>query len=268
MLAHGQPDEDRLSAGSIPHARADPSAPGTGALNPGGVVTPRTWGLVLAAGIAAGVCSWLVTEGVMKAYLLSLLPPMKPIPTVEDARQIIRAKVVIGTVVFGMMGGLLGIAFGLAGGGWRRSVGAAGMAGAVGLLAGSAVVAGVAWVVLPFVYTRLDPQSHDLGTPLLYHELLWSFAGAVGGGAFGLGAGGRSLWVRTAIGGWVGAALAIVVYELVGALAFPTHQTQFPLAGSPETRAMAWILVALGAAIGMILAAKESKSEGEGAGLT
>jgi len=220
-------------------------------------VTPRIWGLVLAAGIAAGVCSWLATEGVMRAYLLSLLPPMKPIPTAEDARQDVRARVLIGTVVFGMMGGLIGMAFGLAGGGWRRSVRAAGMAGAVGLLAGSVAVAGVAWVVLPFVYTRLDPQSHDLGTPLLYHEILWSIAGAVGGGAFGLGAGGRRLWVRTAFGGWVGAALAIVVYELVGALAFPTHQTQAPVADSPETRAMAWVLVALGAAVGMVMAAKE-----------
>ena len=261
MLAHGQPDENRLEAGSLRHAQADAPVSSAGTPDSGGAVTGRTWGLVLAAGIAAGVCSWLVTEVAVKSYLPPLLPAMKPIPTPEDARQFVRANVLIGTAAFGTMGGLLGIAFGLAGGGCRRSVRSAGMAGAVGLLAGSAAVAVVSWVVLPFVYTRMDPQSHELGAPLLYHELLWSVAGAVGGAAFGLGTGGRGLWVRTAFGGWVGAALAIVVYELVGALAFPSHQTQFPLAGSPETRAMASILVALGAGIGIVLAAKESKKE-------
>ena len=143
-------------------------------------MTGRTWGLVLAAGIAAGVWSWLATEGVLKAYKPALWPPMKPMPTIDDARQFWLAQVASGTAAFGAMGGLLGLAFGLAGGASRRSVRAAGMAGTVGLLAGSAVVAGVAWAVLPIVYMRLDPQSHDLLIPLLYHEALWSIAGAAG----------------------------------------------------------------------------------------
>jgi len=180
---------------------------------------------------------------------------MKPMPTDEDARQIRLARISSGTVVFGAMGGCLGLALGLAGGASRRSLGAAGMAGALGLVTGAAVAAGVASVGLSVVYTRVDPQSHDLTIPLLYHLAFWSIAGAVGGLAFGLGAGVRGGWIRTAIGGWVGASLATVVYELVGALVFPTHQTQLPLSTSPETRALAQVLVALGAAIGTVLAA-------------
>jgi hypothetical protein len=261
MVSQGQPDENRLDTGSVPHTRADQAIPEAGVPDRGDLMTSRTWGLVLAAGIAAGACSWLATEGVLKAYRPSLMPPMKPMPTMEDAREILVARIASGTAAFGAMGGLLGLAFGLAGGAARRSVRAAGEAGAVGLFAGSAVLAGVAWAALPVVYTRLDPQSHDLVIPLLYHEVLWSVAGALGGLVFGIGADGRGLWMKTAIGGWLGAALATVVYELVGALAFPTHQAQYPLPGSPATRALVHVLVALGAAIGMVLAAGDPKGK-------
>jgi hypothetical protein len=125
------------------------------------------------------------------------------------------------------------------------------------------VSAGVASVGLSIVYTRVDPQSHDLVIPLLYHLAFWSMAGAVGGLAFGLGAAVHGGWIQTAIGGWVGAALAIVVYELGGALVFPTHQTQLPLSTSPETRGMAQVLVALGAAVGTVLAATGAERKTE-----
>jgi hypothetical protein len=254
MAAQDQPDENQVDARSVTHDRAGGPVPETGAPHRRGVPTGRTWGILLVAGIAAGVCSSLATEGVLRAYRGSLMPPRTPMPTMEDARQLMLARVASGTTAFAAMGGLMGLLFGLAGGAARRSVPAAVKAGAVGLLAGSAVVAGVAWVTLPLVYTQLDPQSHDLVWPLLYHEVLWSVAGALGGLVFGLGADGRGLWKHTAIGGWVGAALAIVVYELLGALVLPTHQAQYPLPGSQATRTLADVLVALGAAIGAAVA--------------
>lgn len=261
MVSPSQSDENPLETGSVSHAQADPSGPAPGIPTPGSVVTGWTWGLVLAAGIAAGVGSWRATEGVLDVYEPALRPARKPMPTMDDAIQYWMAQVASGTAAFGAMGGILGLAFGMAGGAVRRSVRAAGKAGAVGLLAGSAVAAGVARAVLPVCYMRVDPQSHDLLIPLLYHEALWSLAGAVGGLAFGLGTGGRGLWVKTAFGGWVGAAFATAVYEVVGAIAFPTHQAQYPLPGSPTTRALAPVLVALGAAIGMVLAAGEAKGK-------
>jgi hypothetical protein len=261
MVSPCQPDENPPDAESILSARADHPVPEAGVPSPGVRMSGRTWAIVLMAGVVAGVGSRLATEGVLKAYEPSLRPRMKPIPTLEDARQVWLAQVASGTAAFGAMGGLLGLVFGLAGGASRRSVQAACMAGAVGLVAGSAVVAGVARAVLPVIYMRLDPQSHDLLIPLVYHEGLWSIAGALGGLAFGIGAGGRGLWKRTAIGGWVGAALATVAYELVGALAFPTHQAQYPLPGSSQTRALAHFLVAIGAAIGMVVAAADPEGK-------
>jgi hypothetical protein len=256
MESHAHQGEHRPDAGSAPRSTADRADSKPEIPESGEPVNARTWGLALAAGILAGVCAALATESVLRAYRPSLMPRMKAMPTTEDARLLTAAQVASGTVAFGAMGGLLGLAFGLAGGLWRRSLKAGGMAGVAGAIAGAVVAAGVAWAILSVVYTRVDPQSQDLVIPLLYHEGLWSVAGAIGGLVFGLGAGGRSRWLRTALGGWVGAALGTLAYEMVGALVFPTHRTQLPLSGSAETRALAALLVGLGAAIGIAVAAR------------
>jgi hypothetical protein len=261
MESHGQQDQARLDSRPGSQGEANASTSAQGRPDSSGFPTARTWVLLLGAGIAAGVCSALATEGVLRAFRPSLMPRMKAMPTTQDARLLTAARVSSGALAFAAMGGLLGIALGLAGGAARRSPAAGGAAGAVGLLAGSAIAGAVAWTVLSLVYGRVDPQSQDLVIPLLYHEALWSLAGAVCGLAFGLGAGGRTRWIRTAIGGWVGAAVATVIYEMVGALVFPTHRTQLPLAGSAETRALAAILVGLGAAIGIALAAGEPEEK-------
>jgi hypothetical protein len=122
---------------------------------------------------------------------------------------------------------------------------------------GGLAVAGTAWLILPVVFVRMDPQSNDLTVPLLCHAAVWSVAGAAGGFAFGLGVGGRDRGLRTALGGFLGAALASGVYEVVGALAFPTHRTHLPVSTSPETRALAQILIGLGTAVGAVLAMRE-----------
>jgi hypothetical protein len=220
-------------------------------------VTRRVWLLALAAGIAAGSLGWLSVEGALRAYRSSLMPAMKPFPTPEDTMKTLRAQVDSGTVAFGAMGALFGLAFGLAGGAARGSARAALDSALPGLVLGGLAVAGTAWLILPVVIVRMDPQSSDLTIPLLCHVAVWSVAGAAGGFAFGLGVGGRALGLRTALGGFLGAALASAVYELVGALGFPAHRTHLPVSSSPETRALAQILVGLGTAIGVVLATRE-----------
>ena len=255
MASHQQPGDNPPHDEGALRPRAEGADAGAKARE--SVASFRTWVLVVAAGIAAGVGSWSATEGVLVSYQASLSPPMKPVPTTEDARLITLARVLSGTAASGAMGGLLGLALGVAGGASRRSIGAAGIAGGVGLLLGLVGGGVVARLVLPILYARLDPQSQDLTIPLLGHAAVWSVSGAVGGLAFGLGAGGRARWKRTLVGGLVGAALAAAVYELVGALAFPTHRTHLPLSATPETRALAQVLVALGTSIGAVLAAGE-----------
>ena len=191
----------------------------------------------------------------------TLMPAMKPVPTNEDARQITLAKVASGTAVFAATGGILGLALGFAGGLSRRSIGVAASAGAVGLLVGAVGEAGVNRLALPVIYARLDPQASELMLPLFAHEAIWTMAGIAGGLAFGLGAGGRRLWPRAALGGFLGAVLAVVVVEFAGALVFPSHRTHLPIAGSAEARALGHLLVALGTAVGAVMACEEPKGK-------
>ena len=65
---------------------------------------------------------------------------------------------------------------------------------------------------------------------------------------------GRGRWKATLVGGFVGAAAATVVYEIVGALAFASNKTDLPLSASVTTRGMAQLLVALLSAVGAALA--------------
>jgi len=215
--------------------------------------------VALVAGVVVGLCSWSAIEGVLRYYHSALNPGMKPVPTDEDARKIMNARVSSGSAAFGFMGGLFGLAFGLAGGAARRSIVAAVSSGVVGLLAGALGTGGAAWLILPIFYARLDPQSGDLVMPLLTHGAIWCAAGAAGGLAFGLGVGGRGRWLRTALGGLVGAGLATVAYELIGALGFPTLGTHLPLSNAPITRGLAQILVAIGTGIGSVSALTDSK---------
>ena len=58
--------------------------------------------------------------------------------------------------------------------------------------------------------------------PLLTQGAIWAGIGAVSGLVFAVGLGGRSRWITTLVGGLLGAAAAAIVYEIVGALAFPS----------------------------------------------
>ena len=254
MSTHERPDDSPIGADAIP-------SPSPGAPTLAGAVTRRTWMLVLAASVIASAGSWLFVEGLLHAYKASFEPISKPYPSAEDIERITRARIVSGTLAFGATGGLLGLMLGLAGGVSRGSIKSAALSGMTGLLLGGLAEAGVAWLTLSIIYKKLDLQSEDMLQTLLCHEALWAVVGVAGGLAFGLGLGGRGRWWRAAVGGLIGAALATVVYEFVGALAFATHGTHQPHGDSMVTRALAQVLVPFGTAIGSILAARDPKGK-------
>ncbi len=154
-----------------------------------------------------------------------------------------RARIESGTLAFGVTGGLVGLMLGVAGGLSRKSNKSTILAGAIGLLLGGLIEGGAARLGLWLIYHRFDPQTEDILQAMLGHLGLWGAVGLTGGLAFGLGLGGRGRWWRAAIGGLVGASLATVVYDFLGALVFATHGTHQPLADTPETRALAQILI-------------------------
>ena len=81
-------------------------------------------------------------------------------------------------------------------------------------------------LVLPYFFRNQDPHSQDLMLPLLTLGSICSAVGAAGGLAFGVGLGGRDRWMKSLLGGLLGAGLGTVVYEVVGALAFPADKTE------------------------------------------
>ena len=110
------------------------------------------------------------------------------------------------------------------------------MATLVGLVLGAAVAAGAAYGILPIYYDKFDPQEDPLIYTLITHGTIWATVGTFAGLAFGLGLGGRGRWVRGALGGLLGGIAATMLYDMVGALAFPLDKTSDPIAATLVTR--------------------------------
>jgi hypothetical protein len=218
----------------------------------------RLVSLTIAAGLIASVVSFLAGEVIMKRYESDLLPTLKISPSPEDIQRWRGAQLYSATFTYLSMGGLFGLAMGLAGGLGRRSVAAGIKAAVLGLMLGGAAAACVALVVVPIFHQRRDPQSVDLVIPLLTHGAMWLTVGACGGLALGLGLGGRGRWAAALAGAMGGAAVATIVYEIVGAIAFASNRTDLPVSSSVATRGMAQLLVATLAAAGATTALGQS----------
>jgi hypothetical protein len=84
------------------------------------------------------------------------------------------------------------------------------------------------------------------------HGLIWGLAGAVAGLAFAIGLGQPRLGGRLVLAGFAGAALGAIASESIGAGFFPFAETDEPISETWPTRLMARLLVAVGAAVGII----------------
>jgi hypothetical protein len=221
---------------------------------PVAVPTAQLWTWGVGASLAAGLAAWLAGEGGLIAYHDQLAPQSGPFPPPEVALAVIATKKLVATLTFVALGASLGFALGIAGGGARRSVDAAGWAGLAGLLLGGFAAGAAALGLLPIYFANQEPLDDSLVLPLLTHAGVAAAAGVAGGLALGLGMGGGV--GRTIGGGLLGAVGGAIVYELVGALAFPSGRTGEPLSATPTTRLFFLLAVALLAAVGAIWMAR------------
>jgi hypothetical protein len=211
--------------------------------------------VAVTAGLVAGVVAWLAGE--TRAVIV---PPAHqetnlmgsghfvPIHTPEASLAATRQTA---TRAFGVLGALTGLLLGLAGG-WaagsgRRALGASGL----GLIVGGGVGAGVAWVVLPGFESWRVANAGALLPALLSHGACWVPIGAVGGLALALGSRGSALGGLA--GGALGATLATVLHEVLGAFLFPMAETGEPVSATWATRLLARLLVPTLAAAGAAL---------------
>jgi hypothetical protein len=251
--------DERVGAGAEGPSPSPPSS--SRAAN--GIRPGRCWGLALLAGLVAGVASWLGGEAVYGRFIPPLLAT-SGFPTVEQMQAAARANDAGGTLEAGvtamMRGSALGLMLGLAGGALRGSRRAAAVAGLAGIVLGGLAAAAANWGLMPVYFRFYDPDKDDLLVALLVQGGIAAVLGAAAGAAFGagiaggLGGGpardGRGLIGRTLLGGLLGAAAGLVLFQVAGVLAFPLDQTTKPVSTSSLSRLANHILVALLAAAG------------------
>ena len=206
------------------------------------------------AGLCAGIISWLAGEAILESYRSVLDPKIRRGVDPGDVRRFARALLTSASATFTALGAILGLGLGLAGGLARRSASGGARAALLGCVVGSAAGVSASLLVLPNFFRAHDPQSQDLALPLITLGSIGLAVGAAGGLAFGVGLGGRDRWLKSLVGGLVGAGLGTVVYEVVGAIAFPAGKTELPISHTLATRAMFHVLVAASAAVGSALA--------------
>jgi hypothetical protein len=215
----------------------------------------RLWACALVAGLVAGVVSWLGGEGCVEL----IKPPRHAVNAhgmtlrVTDRRGEAVAVARNAGLAFLILGAALGGGLGAAGGLARGSRPVAVRATWAGLVLGIVAAGAMSLALLPAynAYQRRYPDeaSRDLLLPLLVHAGIWSAVGAVGGLALALGLGGRSTIPRAVLGGFLGAAVGTVAYELAGAL-FPAARTAQFVSATWQTRLMARLAVTLLASAG------------------
>ena len=225
----------------------------------------RVWALALTAGLIAGFASWLIGESVHGRFA----PPdtrtgrrlsaadFKSRTMAKDAAQELEA-----TLAYGSLGAVLGLALGLAGGCARGSARAALIAAIAGSILGGTAGAIMPRVLLPVYFRMHNPDRDDLMLAIMIHAGNWSVIGAAAGAAFGIGLGDRGRALRAVLGGLLGAGAGVLVYEIVGGIAFPLDGTADPLSATWGTRLFArlavTILASAGAVLGVLGPAKQA----------
>lgn len=212
-----------------------------------------------AAGLLAGLLSFGLGEAIYGFFepeevsqplggAKVLRPTLETVAT-ADARN--------SALTFGLMGGVLGLTFGVAGGLSRHSIRATAGAGLLGLSLG-AILGVVLSLVLVTQFRRMQHwrDSDDLLTPIGLHAGLWGPLGAVAGLAFGVGRGRRGTALPHMIGGLIGAVLAVIAYDILGAAVTPLAGTSDAISTTWPTRLLARMLVALGTAAGIAMTAR------------
>jgi hypothetical protein len=206
------------------------------------------------AGLIAGLVSLGVGEGVVNYYGSLLLPAIKKNPTPEEVRVWKESRFYSAVITYAAMGAILGLTMGSAGGLVRGSLPRTANAAIQGLMLGIIVAASLSSAVVAVFYKFYDPQSGDLLLPLICHGAIWSAVGACAGFAFGHGLGARGQRKLALFGGFLGGLAAAVIYEIVGAVAFPSSKCDLPISTSIASRSMAHLLVALLTAVGALMA--------------
>lgn len=223
-----------------------------GEIRPRSPSSRQVWVIALAAGIAAGLAAWLASGPAHRVFRPQLfrVDTMGMVSFEPSRLSQAEADIKNATLVYAILGGVTGLAMGVAGGLVGQSFGRAAKVGVAALAVGTLTGGGVARLLLPFFFRDVVPNLNDLMTPILLHGGIWMAIGAVGGAAFSMGAGARRSVAKATVAGCVGGLAAAVVYHLLGGLVFTGSTLTVPLSESAGVRLLAMTLPTVLLAIG------------------
>jgi hypothetical protein len=219
----------------------------------------RPWQGAIVAALLAAAGAWLLGEsGVARAVAAdAAIPTMGQIVIAPTAATTQAANVKNATRMFGAFGALLGLMLGLAGGWARGNTRAAWSAGASGLIAGLVTGAAAPPLVVRAYHHWQSDGADDLIVSMAMHSGLLISLGAAAGLALAIGSGNMRRLAHAALGGAIGAVLGAVLYDLIGAFAFPFANTADPLATTAAARFLELIVPAIAIALGAASAARD-----------
>jgi len=241
---------------------APPGAPDGGGPSPARPSPPsRIWAFALAAGLIAGLASWLIGDAIHARYgppeFINLASSSGGFISAAEIQKLTgvkrNAQMLEAGLVFGAIGAFLGAALGMAGSYAGGPAGSARKAVLLGAILGGAAGAVAAVGFLPIYLTYLNPDTNDLIVGFGFQALVAAAVGAVGGAAFAVGLGDRSRLAPAVVGGLMGAVAGVVVFDMAGALAFPLDKTSSPIPATTLTRFLARLAVAVFASAGVAM---------------
>jgi len=224
-----------------------------------------TGGLIVA--LLAGGLSWRLGERYIDYYK----PSEEAAEAAYDFTQLNIEEKQAGSrntaIAYGLFGGILGAALGALGGLLGRSPKRAGILGVAGLLLGALAGAAPPFLIFPLYYDHMSHpeiefESYFLPLTVLMHTGLWCPLGAVAGGSLAVGLKGLrgSALLKGILGGLLGALIGAVLYNGIGAFAFPLDNTTYPVSTTPITRLLARIVVAISIVATAIVAGSSSSA--------
>jgi hypothetical protein len=228
----------------------------------------RLWLCAISSGVLAAVIGWVAGERAARSFhweghvqvedLDARGQRDRSLPgSLLKSRE--NAETKNAALAMGILGAVLGLAFGAAGGLSRRSTRAAGLGGITGLLLGAVVGTVVPCELVPLFYRSLSRPPNP-ALPLLIHTGMYASIGGVGGLAFGLGLCGPGGAGRGLLAGTMGAVLGSIIYNILHTITFPLEWDFCPMPGKGGSRLLAHLCVAL-SCIACVVVASEARGQ-------
>ncbi|WP_422927081.1 hypothetical protein [Singulisphaera sp. PoT] len=211
-------------------------------------------GALLAAILSALACWGAGEKGLLKVKPAErTVPMMSGSVTGATAETRNAAKHQEAALTYGILGALTTATIGLVVGrlfGGRSAI----LSLLGGLVVGGVLGGGAAAILAPVILNYQDlTGSMELFLPLFVHGGIFGAIGAAVGLVASFGTKDRRQILASVLGGALGAIAGGVVYDIIGAIAFPMDETAQPISATTITRLLAFTLTSIGAAVGTVL---------------